>query len=356
MKYSPNTIKVDFASYRHYWRGSKKIGKTTLFRDILISEYGDPKFGLLISPGNETGYKALDGLYAQEAPSWKEFVGTVDDLVKNKTENEFKLVAIDTVDELVAIAINRAMDVHRERSGKEAKSLNEILGGYGAGRKFVTKLLNDQINRLERAGYGIVFIGHTKLRDIKERGRDDAYQTVTSNLEEGYDSIFADKADILATFYLEKVVKDGMLEEKVRYIHFRDDGFIDCGSRLEGMPDKVEMSAKNYLEAFRHGVELSKRNDKSVEEIRVGEIRNRETSAAEYVKQENAEPQKSKKELVDEIKGLLPKASEEVKKELRSKMLALFKEYHSSGNPANIDDAETLETLLVRINKLIEGE
>ena len=66
--------------------------------------------------------------------------------------------------------------------------------------------------------------------------------------------------------------------------------------------------------------------------------------------------EKSKKALVDEIKSLLPKASEEGKKELRSKMLTLFKEYHSSGNPANIDDVETLETLLVRINKLIEGE
>ena len=30
MKYEPNRIKVDFGSYRHYWRGVKKIGKSTM--------------------------------------------------------------------------------------------------------------------------------------------------------------------------------------------------------------------------------------------------------------------------------------------------------------------------------------
>lgn len=73
-------------------------------------------------------------------------------------------------------------------------------------------------------------------------------------------------------------------------------------------------------------------------------------------REEVQKEEKSKSELVAEIKGLLPKASEEGKKELRAKMLELFKEFHPTGNPANISDVETLETLLARINQLTEGE
>ena len=84
MKYTKNVLKVDISNFRHYWRGIPKIGKTTLFRDLLVESYGDTKFGLLISPGNETGYKALSDIVAHETPTWEDFVETVDDLVENK--------------------------------------------------------------------------------------------------------------------------------------------------------------------------------------------------------------------------------------------------------------------------------
>lgn len=77
---------------------------------------------------------------------------------------------------------------------------------------------------------------------------------------------------------------------------------------------------------------------------------------SEVVEKRVQKEEKSKSDLVAEIKGLLPKASEEGKKELRAKMLELFKEFHPTGNPANISDVETLETLLARINQLTEGE
>ena len=125
MKYEPNKIKVDLGSYRHYWRGLKKVGKTTMFRDVVKAQYGDTKYGFLISTGNETGYKALDDIYVVETPTWGKFVEVVDDLVKNKGDNSFKLIAIDTIDEMVAIGIQEAMDAHKKKTGKTGNEEGE---------------------------------------------------------------------------------------------------------------------------------------------------------------------------------------------------------------------------------------
>ena len=57
-----NTIKPDIAKLSIYLRSTKKFGKTTLFRDVILEKYGDPSYGLLIGCGDEVGYKLLDNL------------------------------------------------------------------------------------------------------------------------------------------------------------------------------------------------------------------------------------------------------------------------------------------------------
>jgi predicted transcriptional regulator len=354
--YKVNKIKLDIGSYRHYWRGIKKIGKTTLFRDLILEEYGDPNKGLLISMGNETGYQALDGLTYDEAKKWETFEEIVDDLVSNRKDNEFKLIAFDTVDELVAITVDYAMRLHKSRTGKDAKSINEVLGGYGAGREFVKKSINTQISRLENAGYGLIFIGHTKLKDIKETAESEGYQQLTSNLSADYDGLFADKADILATFYNQRIIKDGVLKDKQRYIYFRNDGFIDCGSRFTGMPDKVEMSAKAYLDAFEQGVKASMTNklsDQEMAALKQKELAEKEAKAKSYTEGSGLE------EMEDMEK--IPKLREEIiqlytgfdadKKEEAAK---LFKQYDDAGNPNRIKDVSKLEELKAELEVMKE--
>lgn len=306
ISYKQNKIKVDIASYRHYWRGAKKIGKTTMFRDLVLEAYTDPSFGLLISTGNETGYKALDSVFAVETKTWDDFVRVVDDLVENGAQHNFKVIAIDTVDELVEIASGKALSVHRTRYGKDAKSLNDALGGYGAGRNYVKKIINEQIARLEAKGYGLIFIGHTKLKDIKETAETDAYQQVASNLEQGYDSIFSDKADIIATFYTKRIVKDGIMDSAERYIYFRNDGFIDCGTRLSGMPDKVGMSANNYIKAFEEGVRSSSKVPMTEEELKLRkeqEIKERKQKTDTYAEESVEEIQRQVIEMCQKLGG-----------------------------------------------------
>ena len=57
-----NVIKPDIKNLSIYLRSTKKFGKSTLFRDVILAKYGDPSRGLLVGCGNEIGYKMLDNL------------------------------------------------------------------------------------------------------------------------------------------------------------------------------------------------------------------------------------------------------------------------------------------------------
>lgn len=329
---------------------------TTLFRDLILEYYGDPKYGLMIAPGNETGFKALDNLYAVEAPTWEDFCEIVSDLTLNKGDNEFKIIAIDTVDELIAIAEEKVLKIHYQRKGEKATSINGALGGYGAGKKMLRKLINDKIKELESAGLTLFFVGHTKVRDIKEKGQEESYQQLTSNLEFDYDALFTDKADIIASCYMERNVKDNTLESTSRYIYFRPDGFVDAGSRFKDMPERVPMTARDYINAFEQGArgtfkqlspeELKDRQEKELEE--------REAVSKEYVEKKVAEKEAEVKDLVtaeDYVKAIDEKRSQ-LDSETSKEKAAQIKEAGLPIKYAKVSDVETLQ----EIYKIVTSE
>lgn len=284
-KYKKNTVKLDIGSYIHYWRGIKKSGKTTLFYNLLMEQYGTLDAGLLISVGEEIGFYALDGIIYVEVPTWEDLIELVDDLVENKADNNFKFLGIDTVDELVKLAKEEVKRLHKKAKGVAAE-FNACLGGYGAPRDKVIELIDEQLARLRRAGYGLALIGHTKLRDVKEKNGDE-YQQLTSNLSSDYDGIFANKADIVMTIAVEKNIDEHKrIEGTTRYMYFRTDGFIDAGGRFDQMPERVEYGARNYIEAFEQGVRGAMKTNKLTEEQiaqkRAEEVQARENVAADF--------------------------------------------------------------------------
>lgn len=328
-----NVVKVDLASYMHYIRGVKKVGKTTLFRDLIHTLYdGNMYRGLLISLGDEDGYKALDGLVVATAENWAEFIEIVDELVYNKDENEFKFIALDTVDELFNIAIDEVLRLHKKEYGQPAKSLNAAFGGYGAGRDKVKELVRNEIARLKKAGYGLFVIGHTKIRTIKEKGMDEEYQQLTTSLNFDFDSVIADKADIVATISIDKDITDvkevdsrkiGSLAGVTRWIHFRDDSFnVDCGARFEHIVPKVELSAENYIKAIEDAIRASAKgkSDKEIEEMKKKEVQEREKKAKEYIERELEIDVKRNEELIEEIKTKFLNVSEERKSKVKEIM------------------------------------
>lgn len=324
LKIEPNVVKLDIGSYVHYWRGTKKSGKTRLFYELVKKHYGDLSKGLLIAVGNEIGYKALNGIFAYDTPTWADLEELVDDLVENKDEYSFEIIGFDTVDEMVKLAVEEVKRLHRKAKGVSAE-FNACFGGYAEPRRKLQGLIDDIYGRLERAGYGIVFIGHSKYKDIKEKNGDE-YQKLGSNLNEDYDSVFANHADIVMTISEEKEITDEKLVESVtRYMYFRTDGFVDAGGRFEDMPDRLSYGADNYLLAFEQGVKGAigaDISDKELEKKQKAEVKARAKAATEYSKsqRENKVYPEQNEELVAEIKSLFDDSTDEQKKSAKEIM------------------------------------
>ena len=342
-----NEVSVDIAHYRHYWRAPKKWGKTTMFANLIKELYGDMDCGLLISCGNERGYSALDSLMYVDCPDWQKLMEVVDELVENKEENNFKIIGMDTVDELVAMAQKEVVRLEYRKSG-ERKEFNACLGGYGAGRKKVEELINSIITRLGDSGYGLVFIGHNKIRDIKEKNGDE-YQMLTSNLSSDYDGIFANKADICMMGTIEKSIDDGFVQDAERYMIFRGDGYVDAGGRFADIEAKVEVSAKNYIktvtDAIRKAIKSHDATDEYIEKKKQQEQKEKEEyyqANKEKLMNEDAEENALEKtmqeckELQAQIKSAISNLDQDTKKDLQAKLkeAKLPVKYQSVTDPA----------------------
>jgi hypothetical protein len=332
-----NEVKVDIASYMHYIRGVKKVGKTTLFNDIIsIMSKGDMSKGLLISLGDEDGYKTLEGLMVAKASKWADLTGIIDELVENKKDNDFDFIALDTVDELFNIATDEVLRLHKKKNNKVAETLNSAFGGYGAGREKLKELVRDQIARIKNAGYGIFAIGHTKLRNVKEKGTDEEYQQLTTSLNFDYDSVIADKADIVATISISKDIIDvkdvtiggntkqiGSIGGVTRWIHFRDDNFnVDCGARFGDIIDKVELSAENYIKAVTDAIKSSSngKSDAEINKMKKKEIIERDKKADEYIEELSKINVEENNKLVVIIQEKFGKATAETKQKVKAIM------------------------------------
>ena len=356
IEFKTNKVKCDIGSYIHYWRGVKKSGKTTLFYDLVKEQYKDLSKGLLIAVGDEIGYQALDGLVYVETPTWSDFTEVVDALVE-ENDNDFAVIGLDTVDELVKLAQEEVKRIHRKTKGQPAE-FNACLGGFGQPRKKVEELIDAQLARLRRGGYGIIYIGHTKIRDVQEKNGD-SYQQLTSNLSADYDGIFANKADIVMTIVVEKDIDDNKhINGTERYMYFRSDGFVDAGGRFSEMPGKVKYGAANYISAFEAGVKgaiTDKVSEKDIEKRKKDEIAARAKAAAEYSKAEkdNKADKEANKEIIaeiqDKISGFDKKQMTEIKKLMKELNIEDFK------NPSETPTKD-LQKILEFVNSFNEDE
>ena len=352
-QYKTNEVKVDLASYRHYWRGVKKAGKTTLFYQLMMKLYGDPSYGLELSVGNERGYKALDGMVYDEAPDWATLMEIVDDLIENKADNNFKFICFDTVDELVEIAKKEVVRLDYKKTG-ERREFNACLGGYARPREKVTELINNLMTRVEDSGYGIIWIGHTKYRTVNEKNGD-SYDMLTSNLSSDYDGIFANKADVVMMIDIEKEIEGSFVQGTQRYMWFRGDGFVDAGGRFSNIEQKVEFSVDNYIktvsDAIRAEIKSKKVTDSYIEEKAKQEQQEREAfyqANREKLMQDEPEMDEHEKnaqeckKIQDQIKAAVASADQNTKKELQAKLKV-------AGLPVQyqkVDDADTLKKIL----------
>lgn len=272
-------ITADISNLTIYLRSTKKFGKTTLFRDVILEKYGDPSYGLLVGCGAECGYKMLDGLNVTQVETWDDVIELKNWLIsENGKEHHIKIVAFDTGDELTLLADAKTIRLsNRENPQKPVRSIKAAMGGYTAGEKYsANNLIKPMISELSKAGFGVWVIAHTKLKTIKDKGAldEDGYMQLTSNLAADYEAAFGDCLDVCLTGLVDRDTeergsgdkKKKYVTEMVRKLYFRATDTIDAGGRFAdgAVPeymvfDKPNM-AKEFIKIVEDGIEGSKTN------------------------------------------------------------------------------------------------
>ena len=272
-----NVIKPDIKNLSIYLRSTKKFGKTTLFRDMILAKYGDPSRGLLVGCGNEIGYKMLDNLNVTQVKTYKDMTELANWLIAEKgKEHNIEIVAFDTGDELALITDAETIrQSNVENPTKKCKSIKGAFGGYTAGEKFsANDLIKPYMTRLQDAGFGVWVIAHTKFKTIKEKGGldEDGYMQLSSNMGADYEAAFGDIFDVTLTGVIDRDIETKQVGDKtkkyatdeIRKLYFRGTTLIDAGGRFAdgAVPDfmvfdKPDMGAE-FVRVVEEGMEKSK--------------------------------------------------------------------------------------------------
>ena len=272
-----NVIKPDIKNLSIYLRSTKKFGKTTLFRDMILAKYGDPSRGLLVGCGNEIGYKMLDNLNVTQVKTYKDMTELANWLITEKgKEHNIEIVAFDTGDELALITDAETIrQSNVENPTKKCKSIKGAFGGYTAGEKFsANDLIKPYMTRLQDAGFGVWVIAHTKFKTIKEKGGldEDGYMQLSSNMGADYEAAFGDIFDVTLTGVIDRDLETKQVGDKtkkyatdeIRKLYFRGTTLIDAGGRFAdgAVPefmvfDKPDMGAE-FVRVVEEGMEKSK--------------------------------------------------------------------------------------------------
>lgn len=318
-KPSINKTVTTLNKLRIYLRSVKKFGKSTLFRDLILEEYGDPEKGLLVGLGNEIGYTLLDELNCTHADNWKDLVELKKWLIQGKVngEHEIEIIAFDVIDEIIPMVEKEVCRLSTVTTQKPCDSINKAFGGYGKGQEKVKELLKEYFSELYKAGFGIFAIAHTKTKNIIEKGFEESegYMTLTSNLPNTYEGVFGDIFDVVLTGLIDREIVDGKTTEATRKLYFRGTSYVDAGCRFakDSVPEYMEFensnNAKEFISIIKDGMKNSKSKPVSDEKFKELEKEEKEQLkedvkqvAKEIEKQEKEEIELNKDELVKEIK------------------------------------------------------
>jgi len=324
-----------------------KAGKTSLFAKLVQQYYGDVSQGLLLA--FEKGYQALT-VNAVDISDYENFEEYVDYLVDNKEDLPFKLIGIDTADVLWDMVQE---DVIREWNIKNPnKRTNDIGGvgakgksdsGFGVGYQRAKQKVRTQIDKLTKAGYGLMVITHDKDKEVEQRDGQKFDQLVCS-LPNSAREVFVNMADFMIFITIEKE-KDGNDVITKRYMHFRSDGYVDAGSRFQNMPQKIEYDINEFITVFENAVK-AELGDVDLDKKRKEEQRQKEEEAKENIKKIKEEIS-----LEDAIAKVNKLAKEKVAID-KEKVLEIIKNHQANGNPNSIEDVEIAKKIIEELKSI----
>lgn len=367
MAFKINKVKADLCSYPPYiFLAERKFGKTTFWYNLVREAWGDDSKGLLISFANEEGYHALDNLQYEVVKKWsapydpetelRGFVQIVDDIVENNHEYGIKGVCLDTLDTLVDVGTDEILRQHRVEKGTVCKSLNDAFGGFARGVDRLVEIIREQEARLRDAGIAVFYLCHTKNKEKTDLKSGEKYEQITNNLQGNIYTKIADSAQMVMVGLIERDIVNGKIIDEQRSVYLRGTSEVDAGSRFPdgGLPEKIELSAKAFMNAFESAVKASIKNpSKSIEAMKKDEEAEA-SRKAEIAKRKEAEAkakaaeEEKRFDYIEEITSKMVNASDDVKQ--------AFKDMVVATGCKNIKDENMPIEVLKDIIALIDGQ
>lgn len=359
-----NQVKVDPFNYSLMLLGEPKIGKTSLLYAVAEKLLGENGY-IFAELFRERGADAIEGIVAENIPTWDDWVEFVDDIVDNKTTDyaDLRVVFGDTYDQMILMAQQEALSLwNRKNPDKRADSLNGSWNGFGGGDKKALELIFEQVDRLESVGVKVWWIGHVKTKEVKNIYDDETYQILTSDQQQNYFNALKKNLHFLCLAYFdrelqkEKTGKKNIVTKKeeikttikdeTRKIKFRDDSFVvDSGSRFSNIVSEINLDADEFITAITDAIKAEiNKNGVSVEERK----KENEKEDAESLKRiaEAEKVARAKKEL-DEVKSQIVDffVKNRANVDVVKPALATCKECGYS-NPNEIDDLAVAKKVL----------
>lgn len=365
--------------------GKRKIGKTTLMVDLSKEIYGDTDSLVILDMGYEEGAKGFDDVFVEKISHFsldtlpkaeKELyisegddIGrhsitdertlkeTIEDIIRSKDEAGIKMVALDTLDNLVDIASERVFQIHKKQNGLSCKSLNDAMGGYGKGFAELVRVIQEEIIKpLRDAGLAVFLLSHTKekeklLLSVDETLENNKYEQITNNLQANIYNPIADSAQLIANVNEVPVLNEkGVVIGTERRIFLRSELRVDCGGRFSDLPDSILLDAKTFKDTIFQAMRSQLKNPISDEEFAKRIIEDNKTQKGKSDKliahQEKIKANEENQEKLDE----LVKEIQEICKKDKTKLALISEDIKNAGKMlSDIEDIELLKSMLKKI-------
>lgn len=368
-----NEIKVNPLAYNLALIGESGIGKSTVIKEYC--EKLAPDQYMFLEIGKEDGGDALNGLMYLNCPEWDMdydedtnsigFNTFIEDVCENKATDwkDLKVVVVDTMDELFAIAEPEVIAMHnRENPTKRTKSIKAAFGGFQGGEEKAVEIVLDRLWSLKKVGVSFIVIGHTKTRNITDPVTGEDFLQLTTNMPQRYFNAIKTKVHFLGVaaidreivkektgkkdFVTKEEIKKGVVKGETRKITFRDNNFvIDSKSRFSDIVESIPLDSDALIKAITDAIENElKKSGKTVEESK----KEQEKAEAERLKRiAEAEARAKEEKELNEVKAKIVEFFTANKTDM-TKIKPVLELCRASGysNPNDIDNLKVANDIL----------
>ena len=330
-----NKMKTRFQDYNYIINGEGGVGKTSLAHQLGKEVSGSNEGTFIITLGGEPAPEHIPNAFGDVAKDFKAFMSIVKELCDNKEAYpDTVFVALDSLDEYARITEEYVIKEWNAQCdiNDRAKSIKQAYKGYQGGENRACALMIQEVLKLQNAGYKMIEIGHTKVKTKDDPLSDVKYEQLTCNLDNKYYNAMKDKVNLVAmcafennvenveerkNAFTKKMEKIGKLQSRKRVMIFEDnDVAIDTKTHFEYITPKIELGAKNFINAVEEAIVLK------LEEV--GEV-----------------PTKKKSTSKKTTKKPEPVVEEESDQEDVELLSALKEEYEdNTGDEMSIDEGE----------------